>query len=212
MFAMLFVSVQLQNSNFGFNNGEAERQNTGKLNMRDSLLERTVQCLHLARYTTGGPYILETLIMVLTGEFTLVGETATDCWLLINMILHISMRMGYHRDPDNFPGISPFNIEMLRRVWTTILQLDLVISLELRLPRSATDMYIDVKEPRNLHDTDFDERTTEMPPRRPETEWTPMLPLIARGRIVSALGSICDVNSNTNPPPYDELVKIDAFL
>ena len=50
------------------------------------------------------------------------------------------------------------------------------------LPRSAIDRHIDTKQPRNLRDCDFDEDTTEMPPSRPETEWTPILPLIARGR------------------------------
>lgn len=51
-----------------------------------------------------------------------------------------------------------------------------------------------------------------MPPPRPETESTPVLPLIARGRLISALGLICDINTDTKPPSYDELIKIDACL
>ena len=73
--------------------------------MKDAFREKAVQCLILARYTMGGPYILEALIRLLTGEFVLMKEGAPDSWLLISMILHIAMRMGYHRDPDHFPPI-----------------------------------------------------------------------------------------------------------
>lgn len=212
MFSMLYIAAQLQTFTIDFTDGQAESLKAEYLTMKDAFREKAVQCLILARYTTGGPYILETLITVLTGEFILLKDGATDGWLLISMILHLAMRMGYHRDPDHFPGISPFEGEMRRRIWTTILQLDLGLSLEMGLPRSATDTHIDTKQPRNLRDCDFEEDTTEMPPPRPETEWTPVLPLIARGRLISALGLICDVNTDINPPSYDEVIKVDELL
>ncbi|RSL84915.1 hypothetical protein CEP51_003644 [Fusarium floridanum] len=212
MFSMLYIAAQLQTFAIDFPGGRAESLKAEYLTMKDAFREKAVQCLILARYTTGGPYILETLITVLTGEFILLKDGVTDGWLSIGMILHVAMRMGYHRDPDHFPGISPFEGEMRRRIWTTILQLDLVISLEMGLPRSATDTHIDTKPPRNLRDCDFDEDTIEMPPPRPETEWTPVLPLIARGRLITALGLICDVNTDINPPSHDEVIKIDALL
>jgi hypothetical protein len=212
MFSMLSIAAQLQTFNIDFSDGQAESLKEEYHTMKDAFREKAVQCLILARYTTGGPYILESLITILTGEFILLKDGATDGWLLINMILHLAMRMGYHRDPDHFPGISPFEGEMRRRIWTTILQLDLGLSLEIGLPRSATDTHIDTKQPRNLRDCDFEEDTTEMPPSRPETEWTPVLPLIARGRLITALGLICDVNTDINPPSYDEVIKVDALL
>ncbi|GAD96906.1 hypothetical protein AN7971.2 [Paecilomyces variotii No. 5] len=212
MFSMLYISAQLQIFNVDSTDGRAESLKAEYLTMKDAFREKAVQCLILTRYTTGGPYILETLITVLTGEFILLKDSTTDAWLLISMILHLAMRMGYHRDPDHFPGISPFEGEMRRRVWTTILQLDLSISLEMGLPRIATDTNIDTKQPRNLRDCDFEEDTTEMPPSRPETEWTPVLPLIARGRLISALGLICDINTDIDPPSYDKVIKVDALL
>lgn len=212
MFSMLYIAAQLQAFNIDSPDGRAESLKAEYLTMKDAFREKAVQCLILARYTTGGPYILETLITVLTGEFVLLKDGATDGWLSISLILHLAMRMGYHRDPDHFPGISPFEGEMRRRIWTTILQLDLTLSLEMGLPRSATDTHIDTKQPRNLRDCDFEEDTAEMPPPRPETEWTPVLPLIARGRLITALGLICDVNTDINPPSYDEVIKVDALL
>ncbi|KAL5042512.1 hypothetical protein BDW71DRAFT_190060 [Aspergillus fruticulosus] len=212
MFSMLYIAAQLQSFTIEITDGRPESLKVEYLTMKEAFREKAVQCLVLARYTTGGPYILETLITLLTGEFILLKDSATDGWLLIDMILHVATRMGYHRDPDHFPGISPFEAEMRRRVWTTILSLDLGISMEMGLPRSATDTHIDTKEPRNLRDCDYDEDTTEMPPPRPETEWTAMLPLIARKRLISALGLICDVNADIKPPSYEEVIKIDALL
>ncbi|KAL6231484.1 hypothetical protein BDW75DRAFT_243873 [Aspergillus navahoensis] len=212
MFSMLYIAAQLQSFTIDFTEGRVESLKAEYLTMKNAFREKAVQCLILARYTTGGPYILETLITLLTGEFILLKDSATDGWLLIDMILHIATRMGYHRDPDHFPGISPFEAEMRRRVWATILSLDLGISMEMGLPRSATDTHIDTKEPRNLRDCDYDEDTTQMPPPRPETEWTAVLPLIARKRLISALGLICDVNTDIKPPSYEEVTKIDALL
>ncbi|KAL3466935.1 hypothetical protein BJX64DRAFT_301352 [Aspergillus heterothallicus] len=212
MFAMLYIAAQLQTFTIDFTDKRAESLMIESVTMKDVFREKAIQCLTLARYTAGGPYILETLITVLTGESVLLKDSATDGWLSISTILHIAMRMGYHRDPDHFPGLSQFEGEMRRRIWTAILVLDLGLSLEMGLPRSATHSHIDTKLPRNLHDSDFDEETTEMPASRPETEWTPVLPLIARGHLISALGSICDINSDTKTPPFDEIIKIDTLL
>ncbi|KIW80839.1 hypothetical protein Z517_07456 [Fonsecaea pedrosoi CBS 271.37] len=212
MFSMLHIAAQLRTFNIDSTDERAQSLKTEYLSMKDVFREKSVQCLILARYTTGGPHILETLIMILTGECILSKDGATDGWLLISMILHLAVRMGYHRDPDHFPEIPPFEGEMRRRIWTTILQLDISLSLEMGLPRSATDTHSDTKQPSNLRDCDFDEDTTEMPMPRPETEWTPVLPLIARGRLVTALGLICDLNTNITPPSYDEVIKVDALL
>ncbi|KAJ0416750.1 hypothetical protein BJY00DRAFT_303956 [Aspergillus carlsbadensis] len=212
MFSLLYIAAQLQTFTIDATDSRAESLKMEYLTMKDVFREKAVQCLILARYTTGGPYILETLITVLTGESVLLKESATDGWLSINTILHIAIRMGYHRDPDHFPGISPFEGEMRRRIWTTILVLDIALSLETGLPRAATITQTDTKLPRNLSDRDFEENAVEIPPPRPETEWTPVLPLIAKGRLMSALGLICDLNSDVNPPSYDEVIKADGLL
>ncbi|KAK5174691.1 uncharacterized protein LTR77_001773 [Saxophila tyrrhenica] len=212
MFSMLFIAAQLQTFTIDTTDGRAESLKAEYLAMKDAFREKAVQCLILARYTTGGPHILESLITILTGEFVLLKDSATDGWLFISMILHLAMRMGYHRDPDHFPGISPFEAEMRRRIWTAILQLDLTLSLEKGLPRNATGTHIDTKEPRNLRDCDFDEDTTEMLLPRPETEWTPVLPLIARARLISVIGLICDINTDINPPSHEQVIKVDALL
>ncbi|KPI41795.1 putative transcriptional regulatory protein [Cyphellophora attinorum] len=212
MFSMLCIAALLQCFSIDSTGGQDQSLKTEYLNMKEAFREKAVQCLVLARYTTGGPYILETLITILAGEFVLLKDGATDSWLSIGLILQIAIRMGYHRDPDHFPGLSPFESEMRRRIWTAILQLDLITSLEAGLPRNATDAHIDTKPPSNLLDSDFDQDTHEMPPSRPETEWTPILPLITRRRLIFTLGKICDINSDIKAPSQVEVAQVDAIL
>jgi hypothetical protein len=212
MFSMLSVAAQLQTFATDFANIRIESLGISYLTMKDVFREKAVQCLMLARYTRGGPFILETLFTILTGETVLSKDVTTDGWLSISVVLHIAMSMGYHRDPDHFPSLSAFEGEMRRRIWSAILQMDLSLSFARGLPRNATDKHMDTREPRNLRDEDFDEDTAQMPPSRPDTEWTPILPLIARRRLMSALGPICDINTDIKPTSYDELIKADELL
>lgn len=212
LFAMLCLGAQLQqfqvDSDAEASAGLLASETEAAVN---SYREKTVQCLLLARYTHGGPYVLEALILYLASEFTLLKDSTSDAWFIGCMLVHLAMRMGYHRDPDHFPGISPFAGEMRRRVWATVFQIDLLMSSESGLPRT-TGIHIDTKEPRNISETDFDEDSTELPPSRPETEMTTTLYLIARTRISSVLGLISDINADTRVPSYDEIMSIDKAI
>lgn len=51
-------------------------------------------------------------------------------WISAGSLLRTAMYMGFHRDPKNLPGISPFLGEMRRRLWITVLELSLQSSLD----------------------------------------------------------------------------------
>lgn len=174
--------------------------------------EKIVQCLILGRYTKSGPYALETLLHYFTIEHFLCRDADIGIWILLGVIVHLAMRMGYHRDPRHFPSISPSAGEMRRRVWATIFQLDLVISAQMGVPRTIKEWQTDTAEPRNLLDTDFDEQTNELPPSRPETDTTPILYVLAKNRIMSVLGIISDFTTDTRPHCYAEVMRVDKRL
>lgn len=50
---------------------------------------------------------------------------------------------------------------MQQRSWAMIVQLDLITSSQIRLPRMMKDWQSDTAEPRNLLDGDFDVNVTE---------------------------------------------------
>lgn len=174
--------------------------------------QKIVQCLVLGKYAKGGPYVLETLILYFTSEHFLCKDAEIGIWILLGTIVQLALHMGYHRDPKHVTGMSPLAGEMRRRVWATIIDLDLGISAQMGLPRLIKQWQADTDEPRNLLDSDFDKNTVELPHARPETEMTPMLYRLAKTRMMSTLGLISDFTADTRPYTYAEVMKIDTRL
>jgi hypothetical protein len=173
----------------------------------DMYRERAVQCLILGHYTKGGPYVVETLILYFLVEVFHLKEVENGIWLLVGSIVQIAIHMGYHRDAEHFPNISPFAGEMRRRVWAMILQIDCGISTQLGLPRLVNGQ-TDTAEPRNLKDSDFDAHTTKLPCSRPETEATDILYVLAKLRLQSVGAKIADVATAPRPHSYAEILQL----
>jgi Fungal specific transcription factor domain len=174
--------------------------------------ERIVQCLMLGKYTNGRPYVLETLIQYFMIEHFLREDAEFEIWIMLHMLIPIALRMGLHRDPKYFSGISTFAGEMQRRLWATIFQIDIGYSALAGLPRMIKPQQCDTEEPRNLQDFDFDEETTDLPPSRPESEVTPVLWVLAKQRLIPVGGIISDLAHDTRPYPYTELIRIETLL
>lgn len=95
---------------------------------------RTVQCLVNSDYTKSSTYTIETLLLYVHGEYQSRWDAEVGIWVVTGIIVRLSLRMGYHRDPSNYPSLSPFQGEMRRRVWSFIRQLDTLFSFQLALP------------------------------------------------------------------------------
>ena len=174
--------------------------------------EQTIQCLVLGQYIRGGDHVLETMINYLVSEAVLSKDAEIGLWLVQGMIVQLALSLGYHRDSQHFPKISPFAGEMRRRVWAIIVQMDLRLSSQMALPRLLQSQQYDTAEPRNLLDTDFDEAVEELPLSRPETEVTPVLYSLAKSRIDKVSGLVSDFVNDTNEKQYTEIEKLDRKL
>ncbi|KAF3807744.1 Fusarisetin A cluster transcription factor fsa6 [Colletotrichum gloeosporioides] len=174
--------------------------------------EKVVQCLIMGEYTNGGTHTLETFMNYVYIEFRIHEDAEKDVWFLLGIEVNLAKRMGYHRDPKHFPGITPLEGEMRRRVWATVLLGDSLISGQMGMPRMITSDQFDTEEPRNLNDSDLEEAITELPPPRPETEHTTALGIIARRRILIALGAVSDLTSSLKPSGYTEYMRVDKIL
>ncbi|KAI0117827.1 fungal-specific transcription factor domain-containing protein [Nemania sp. FL0031] len=173
---------------------------------------KTAQCLVLGRYTKGGPHVLETLMLYFASEHFLRNDAEINVWIVLSIIIQIAIHTGYHKDPKHFKDMSPFTSEMRRRVWATLIEIDLGISAQMGVPRLIKPAQVDTEAPRNLLDSDFDENTEVIPLARPETDLTPMLYRIVKGRLMSCFGLIWDSATNVKSPTYAEVMEIDAKL
>ncbi|CAH0030944.1 unnamed protein product [Clonostachys rhizophaga] len=182
----------------------------------DSYQEKIVQCLILAEYTRTGPHILETMIHYAHIEFAIHPDANTDLWYLFGIVANMAMRMGFHRDARYFKGITPFQAEMQRRIWSSLLMGNIIIAGQVGMPRMISATQYDTAEPRNLTDADLDlvhtGGMTGLPPSRPETEYTPILGVIAMRRIVEALGQISELRAAVTACTYEEVMRADSAL
>lgn len=178
----------------------------------DLYREKIVQCLIIGEYTNSGPYVLETLYHYVQIELSMRAVADKDIWFLLALAVNQAMRTGYHRDPCHFPEISPFHGEMRRRIWASLLQGDILISSQMGMPRMISEWQCDTAEPRNLNDTDFDVDVDELPPPRPNTDMTTVLPLIARRSLFMTLGTVMDLASAVRPCSYAEVMRVDGIL
>ncbi|KAK2877258.1 hypothetical protein FQN49_001297 [Arthroderma sp. PD_2] len=174
--------------------------------------EKIVQCLILGNYAKGGPFVLETLMLYTAVELFLHNDAEIGIWILLGTIVQLAMHMGYHRDPKHFTGMSPFICEMRKRVWATVVELDLGVSVQMGLPRLIKQWQTNTGEPLNLQDRDFDKSTRDMPPSRPETDLTPMLYRLVKSRMMAAIGPIWDFASDDRPYTHTELMEMDKAL
>jgi hypothetical protein len=178
----------------------------------NSYRQKVAQCLIASEYTKGGPYVLEALIHHVYIEFSVRTDADKDIWFLLALEVNLAMRMGCHRDPINFPALTPLESEMRRRLWTIVFQCDVLISSQMGLPRMISDWQCDTAEPRNLNDSDLDHDTLELPASRPETEITTVLGTIARRRMLVALGIISDTGANVRSCDYSQVLNAETKL
>ena len=208
LFGMISLAVLASEAGDSAHDNEMQQQSL-QINL---YREKIVQSLILGEYTKSAPSVLEAMIHYVYIEFAIRADADRDIWFLLALEVNLAMRMGYHRDPSHFPGISPLKSEMRRRLWATVLQGDVLISSQMGLPRMISDWQCDTAEPRNLNDTDIDRDTSELPIPRPETEITTALGTIARRRILVVLGTISDLMANVKLCDYAEVMRVDASL
>ncbi|RHZ54025.1 fungal specific transcription factor domain-containing protein [Aspergillus thermomutatus] len=108
--------------------------------------------------------------------------------------------------------MSPSTAEMRKRVWATIVELDLGISTQLVLHRLIKHWQTDTGGPSNLHDNDFDRATANMPASRPENGLTHMLYRLVKARMMATIGFVWDLATDTRQYPYTEIMKMDSML
>ncbi|KAI0404459.1 hypothetical protein F4802DRAFT_607486 [Xylaria palmicola] len=174
---------------------------------------RTVQCLVEADYTKPVDYTVETMLLYLFGEYSSRWDADLGLWLITSLITRIAFRMGYHRDAEWFPSISPFKGEMRRRTWALLRMADIMFSYQVSLPTMIYEHDTDTKLPHNIFDEEFGVNTKVLPPSRPVTEPTPIAYMIGKSKLSLHFGTILQAVTRVGKHvPYDEILQHDRKL
>ncbi|KAJ9313016.1 transcriptional regulator family: Fungal Specific TF [Paecilomyces variotii] len=178
-----------------------------------ALQTKTIQCLLLGKYIHASEYVLETLILHLESKFIGSVDSSLDLWHLMGIIIRTAMRLGYHRDAKVFgERLSPFDGEMRRRVWHTILQMDGLMSFQMGVPSMIPMEYCNTSIPSNLKDSDFSPESTSLPPARPLTDDTPVLYTIVKAGVMDMFKKVVAGTQSPSSPSYASTIALDASI
>ncbi|KAL8343850.1 hypothetical protein RB601_004393 [Gaeumannomyces tritici] len=121
-------------------------------------------CLNQAKFLKNHEFTtLQAFVLYLVSIQGRYNQHAT--WILHGVAVRIAQKMGLHRDGTSF-GLSPFDVEMRRRMWWQIVALDGRFAFMSGLGHALLPRVWDTKEPRNLNDADLYASATELPPDR----------------------------------------------
>jgi hypothetical protein len=114
---------------------------------------------------------LQTEILLLHAQRQ-IALRQQDSWTQLGFILRMAMTMGLHRDPSEFPQLTPFFGELRRKLWYTVMDMDLHVALACNLPCAVREGEFSCKPPRNLNDEDLFPEMQELPESKPLDQYT----------------------------------------
>ncbi|KAL1875312.1 hypothetical protein VTK73DRAFT_10149 [Phialemonium thermophilum] len=94
-------------------------------------------------------------------------------WTMTGLLIRICQSIGLHRDGTNFPNLTPFEVEMRRRLFWAVCVLDLRSAEDQGTDLTLVERTYDTQVPLNINDTDIDPSSKEFPaPREGPTDMT----------------------------------------
>lgn len=136
-------------------------------------------------------------------------------WVASGDLVRLALASGMHRDPSllSTGKISPFEKEMKKRLWVTIMELESQSSLERGLQSSLAALFWDTPAPANLPDDAFSAETQELPASRPLEHFTSSSYLIvSRESIPFRLYLMQLLNDPSARLQYSEVLQYDAQI
>ena len=182
------------------------------LEMSDGFYYNAAQCLDkidMSRPITG---TVEFISMFLHTAYFRRQENSAQVWLLTGDTVRLAMRMGYHRDPAGFPRFSPFECEMRRRVWETVVQTDLLFSFQLGLPTIVRRNEYDTLRPGNFFEDQLYPEMQVLPAEQPSRAPTFISYWIANDLLLQPFRSIVEEMNQLSPTPYSQTLVLSRQL
>ena len=90
-------------------------------------------------------------------------------WTLTALLIRLSQALGLHRDGTHFPSLTPYQIEMRRRLFWAVCVLDLRSAEDQGTDLTIVAGTFDTQIPLNINDSDISQESTSLPEPREGT-------------------------------------------
>lgn len=155
---------------------------------------------------------LQTEVLLLHAQRTITLRNH-ESWAQMGLIARMAMTMGLHRDPSEFPQLPVFRAENRRRVWYTIMDMDLHIALQCSLPCAVREGEYTCRPPSNLDDHELFPEMRDLPPSKPiETHTSNQLQSYAANTLATRMRVAHIVNRLDTIRDYDEVLDVGMQL
>jgi hypothetical protein len=94
------------------------------------------------------------------------SESPRFVWMMFGLLFRMAQYLGLHRDGEDTPYRTIFEVEMCRRVWWAMCLLDQKVSEDQGTHMAYASLDFDTKFPLNINDADINPQTTVTPPER----------------------------------------------
>ncbi|TWU79040.1 hypothetical protein ED733_008510 [Metarhizium rileyi] len=151
-------------------------------------------------------------LLVLAKSCCGVGQDLT--WVTMGSLVRMAMYMGLHRDPKHLGKMTIYRAEIRRRLWATILELNLQCAFEAGGSPLLQSTDYDTEPPANLNDDQLvDENDGETPIGQPsDTPTQTSVQLAILKSLPLRLNLIRLVNDFRASRPYDEILRLNSDL
>ncbi|CZS92262.1 uncharacterized protein RCO7_00770 [Rhynchosporium graminicola] len=173
---------------------------------------QTAQCLVIADITKPTEFMIETLDLHSFAEYDTEQDGDIGTAMLSGIMMRLALQQGFHRDPSQLPGLSIFQGEMRRRIWSAVNQHELLWSVQIGLPKAIRYSESDTQAPRILYEEELYEEMTELPPCRPLTTDTEVCYQVFKWQLMRCYGRVVEFVHIIEPQPYEEVLKLDLML
>ncbi|KAF1816095.1 hypothetical protein P152DRAFT_470148 [Eremomyces bilateralis CBS 781.70] len=133
-------------------------------------------------------------------------------WNFMGFVQRTAMGLSLHRDPEPLEGMSPFEKEMRRRLWATIVFLDLHVAIGSGMPTLIRPQDYSTRPPANI---DEDQLSVDMV-HTPQGAFPEHTTSTFQTRLAEILPDICAIISNINSAApdlkYKDVLEFDAKL
>lgn len=109
-----------------------------------------------------------TLVQAFTTFLFLVRrhDSPRFVWMMTGVVIRMAQALGMHRDGSNFKELSPYEVEMRRRIWWALCLLDIRASEDQGSEFTITSGSFDTKYFLSINDRDISPETKETPQER----------------------------------------------
>ncbi|KAK8111930.1 Bikaverin cluster transcription factor bik5 [Apiospora kogelbergensis] len=160
MFAIYYASITSMEEN------EVQINfNTDKTRLLDQYRFGTEQALAKANFVgTSDAMVVQALTLYIV--VVRRNDSTRFSWTLTGLAIRIAQSLGMHREGTQFADLTPFEIEMRRRLWWTLVVVDLRSAEDQGTELVIAERTWDTEFPLNVNDNDFGPNMKEFPPER----------------------------------------------